>query len=154
MHKEACERCVFSAVVNEHPITRDLPHEGFCSWQFRQMIEQGSAVCFANNQMEFDPIIEIVAAHKCFVKQAAMFEFKALGGRMFISSFVFKDTDPCANWIKNRIIEYVSSNEFEPQIEYSEAELDSFVYGEVAKAAENTNFAINPNDKTSVTVKK
>ena len=143
-----------ATVVNEHPITRDLPHEGFCSWQFRQMIEQGSAVCFANNQMEFDPIIEIVAAHKCFVKQAAMFEFKALGGRMFISSFVFKDTDPCANWIKNRIIEYVSSNEFEPKIEYSEAELESFVYGEVAKAAENTNFAINPNDKTSVTVKK
>ena len=73
---------------------------------------------------------------------------------MLISSFVFKDTDPCANWVKNRRLEYVNSAEFEPKIEYSEAELDSFVYGEVAKAEENTNFAINPNDKTSVTVKK
>lgn len=143
-----------ATVINEHPITRDLPHEGFCSWQFRQLIEQGSAVCFANNQMQFDPIIEIVAAHKCFVKQAAMFEFKALGGKMLISSFVFKDTDPAASWLKNRIFEYVSSDEFDPKIEYSETELDSFVYGEVAKAAENTNFAINPNDKTSVTIKK
>lgn len=143
-----------ATVINEHPITRDLPHEGFCSWQFRQMIEQGSAICFANNQMDFDPIIEIVAAHKCFVKQAAMFEFKTLGGRMFISSFVFKDTDPCANWIKNRILEYVNSAEFDPKIEYSEAEFDSFVYGEIARAEANTNFAINPNDKTSVTIKK
>ena len=143
-----------ATVINEHPITRDLPHEGFCSWQFRQMIEQGSAICFANNQMDFDPIIEIVAAHKCFVKQAAMFEFRALGGRMFISSFVFKDTDPCANWIKNRILEYVNSAEFDPKIEYSEAEFDSFVYGEIARAEANTNFAINPNDKTSVTIKK
>ena len=104
--------------------------------------------------MQFDPIVEIVAAHKCFVKQAAMFEFKALGGRMFISSFVFKDTDPAANWLKKRIIDYVNSNEFEPKIKYTEKELDSFVYGEVTKAVANTNFAINPNDKTSVVSKK
>ena len=83
-----------------------------------------------------------------------MFEFKALGGRVFISSFVFKDTDPAANWLKNRIYAYLNSSEFEPEIEYSESELDSFVYGEVTKAEVNTNFAINPNDKTSVTVKK
>ena len=143
-----------ATVINDHPITRDLPHEGFCSWQFRQLIDQGSAVCFADNKMQFDPIVEIVAAHKCFVKQAAMFEFKALGGRMFISSFVFKDTDPAANWLKKRIIDYVNSNEFEPKIKYTEKELDSFVYGEVTKAVANTNFAINPNDKTSVVSKK
>lgn len=142
-----------ATVINEHPITRDLPHEGFCSWQFRQMIEQGSAVCFANNHMQFDPIIEIVAAHKCFVKQAAMFEFKALGGKVFICSFTFKDTDPGANWLRNRILEYVNSNDFKPQIEYTEAELGSFVHGNVVRAAENTNFAINPNDKTSATSK-
>lgn len=143
-----------ATVINDHPITRDLPHEGFCSWQFRQLIEQGSAVCFADNKMEFDPIIEIVAAHKCFVKQAAMLEFKALGGRVFISSFAFKDTDPAASWLKNRILEYVNSDEFEPKIEYSETELESFVYGKIAKAEANTNFAINPNDKTSVMIKK
>ena len=143
-----------ATVINDHPITRDLPHEGFCSWQFRQLIEQGSAVCFADNKMEFDPIIEIVAAHKCFVKQAAMLEFKSLGGKMFICSFAFKDNDPGAAWLKNRILEYISSEEFDPKIEYSESELESFVYGKVAKAEANTNFAINPNDKTSVTIKK
>ncbi len=143
-----------ATVINDHPITRDLPHEGFCSWQFRQLIEQGSAVCFADNKMEFDPIIEIVAAHKCFVKQAAMFEFNSLGGKMFICSFVFNDNDPGAQWLKNRVIEYVNSDEFDPKIGYSESELESFVYGKVARAEANTNFAINPNDKTSVTVKK
>lgn len=143
-----------ATVINDHPITRDLPHEGFCSWQFRQLLDKGSAVCFANNKMQFEPIIEIVAAHKCFVKQAAMLEFKALGGRMFISSFVFNDSDPAARWLKNRIIEYVNSEEFDPLVEYNEEELGSFVYGQVIKAEANTNFAINPNDKTSATVKK
>ena len=143
-----------ATVINDHPITRDLPHEGFCSWQFRQMIEKGSAVCFADNKMEFDPIIEIVAAHKCFVKQAAMFEFEALGGKMFICSFVLNENDPAACWLKSQILSYVNGEEFEPKIEYTERELESFVYGKVAKAAQNTNFAINPNDKTSVTIKK
>lgn len=142
-----------ATVINDHPITRDLPHEGFCSWQFRQLIEQGSAICFADNGMEFDPIIEIVAAHKCFVKQAAMFEFKAMGGRVFISSFAFKDTDSAARWLKSHIVKYVNGEEFKPSIEYSESELESFVVKKVIKAAANTNFAINPNNKTSVTKK-
>ncbi len=143
-----------ATVISDHPVLRELPNEGFCSWQFRQLLENGSSVCFADNSMPFEPIVEVVATHKCFVKQASMFEFRALGGKMFICSFNFNDEDPGAQWLRSRIIDYVNGDEFDPSVEYTEAQLDSFVYGDVTRAAANTNFAINPNDKTSAVKKK
>ncbi len=143
-----------ATVISDHPVIRELPHDGFCSWQFRQLLDNGSSVCFADNSMPFEPIVEVVATHKCFVKQAAMFEFKAFNGKMFVCSFNFRDEDPAAQWLKSSIIEYVNSDEFEPSAEYTEEQLDSFVYGDITRAVANTNFAINPNDKTSAVKKK
>jgi hypothetical protein len=32
-----------ATVINPHPILEDLPHEGFCSWQFEGLLEEGRA---------------------------------------------------------------------------------------------------------------
>ena len=143
-----------ATVINNHPLTQELPHEGFCSWQFCQLMKDGASVCFADNNMQFEPIIEMVSTHKCFVKQAAMFEFKALGGKMFVCSFAFHENDPCAMWLKDQILKYVQEIEFAPAVEYAETELESLIFGKVTRAAENTNFALNPNDIAAFDIKK
>ena len=143
-----------ATVVNDHPVIRDLPHEGFCSWQFRQLMTEGSSVCFADNKMPFEPIIQIVSTHKCFTKKSAMFEFKALGGKLFVCSFAFHESDPAAAWLKNQILNYVNSTEFDPTVEYTEAQLDILAFGDIMHVAENPNIELNPNDIAAFDIPK
>ena len=138
-----------ATVIYDHPILNDIPNEGFCGWQFNELLEDGAAVCFNDDSVPFDPIIEVVSTHKFVVKQSALFEFNALGGKLLVCSFKFNDCDPCANWLKSNIIKYVNSNMFEPEHTLSEGQLDSLMVKDFKKAIKNENMAFNPNDKTA-----
>ncbi len=139
-----------ATVISDHPVMNEMPHEGFCSWQFEGLLRDGKAVCFADKRLPFDPIVEVVSTHKCFVKQAALFEFNAFSGKALVCTFDFKNNDPAAVWLKDKLISYACSDEFEPKVTFNEAELDMLANGKVVTAAKNTNFAMNPNDKTAV----
>ncbi len=142
-----------ATVINDHPILRDLPHDGFCSWQFEGLMEGGRAVILESDRVEFDPIIEVVSSHKNVIRQAALVEYEALNGRMLVCGFKFND-NIAARWLKKQIIEYALSDNFAPKIKIDKEGLSSLIHGRVVKGAENTNFAFNPNDKTAVRQKK
>lgn len=139
-----------ATVVADHPITNDIPNDGFCGWQFAELLEDGAAVCFNNENLPFDPIIEVVSTHKFVIKQSALFEFNVLGGKLIVCSFSFKETDPCANWLKANIIKYANSDLFEPKHTLSEEQLDTLMDKNFKKAVKNENMAFNPNDKTAI----
>ena len=138
-----------ATVINDHPILRDMPHEGFCGWQFGKLLEGGEAVCFESDSVPFDPIIEVVSTHKFVIRQSALFEFNALNGRLLVCSLNFTETDPAAVWLKQQIISYAQSEEFEPKHTLDEEQLMALISGKVTKTAENVNLAFNPNDKTA-----
>lgn len=138
-----------ATVIHEHELMNDMPHEGFCSWQFRGLMESGRAVCFLDESVPFDPIVEVVSTHKFAVKQASLFEFKAFEGRVLVCTMKFNDNDPAARWLKNRILNYMQSENFDPKITFTEAHIDALANAKMVKVTENTNFAFNPNDKTS-----
>ena len=138
-----------ATVIKDHPVTRDIPNEGFCSWQFSDMIENGKAVIYTDDSIPYDPIIELMSTHKFVIKQAPLFEFNAFGGKAIVCTFNFKDDDACASWLKSKLIEYVNGNEFEPALTLSEEQFNSFIHGQVTTVAANNNFAFNPNDKTA-----
>ena len=139
-----------ATVINNHPILKDMPNEGFCGWQFAEMMDKGNAVSFEADGIPFSPIIEIVSTHKFAIRQAALFEFKALNGRLIVCSFNFKDTDPASMWLKAQIIEYMNSSEFNPSDSISEQELIRLASANLVKTNGNTNQAFNPNDITAV----
>ncbi len=143
-----------ATVINDHPILENLPHGGFCSWQFESLMEGGRAVILESDKVSFDPIIEVVSSHKNIIRQAALFEYKALNGRLLVCSFKFNDKEISARWLKNEIIKYALSEDFAPKIKIDREGLSSLIHGKVVKGAENTNFAFNPNDKTAVRKKK
>jgi hypothetical protein len=126
-----------------------MPHEGFCGWQFRRLLEGGSAVCFENQAIPFDPIIEVASSHKYAIRQSILFEFNALNGRLLVCGFRFVDSDPAAQWLKAQLIRYTQSEAFDPVHTLDEAQLDALIHGTVTKAAENANRAFNPNDKAA-----
>ena len=139
-----------ATVLADHPALGSMPHEGFCGWQFRRLLEKGSAVCFENTTAPFDPILEIASSHKYIIRQAAMFEYRALNGRLLVCSLNFADSDPAARWLKNHLIAYAQSDDFSPAHAVTEEQLMSLVHVNIVAAAKNANVAFNPNDKTAV----
>lgn len=139
-----------ATVIYDHPILRDLPHEGFCGWQFANLLEGGSTICFEGANIPFNPIIEVVSTHKFVVRQASLFEYKVMGGRLLVCSFDFKEEDAAAKWLLNRFISYMQSDEFRPKIEIDETGLYELKNAKVINGIKNTNVAFNPNDKTSI----
>lgn len=138
-----------ATVVYDHPALEELPHEGFCGWQFADMLEGGSAVTFADNTVPFNPMIEVVSTHKNFIRQAAMFEFKAYEGRVVFCGLEMRDSDPASVWLKESILKYMQSDNFSPEDTFTEEALLALKSGKAERYLENTNLAANPNDITS-----
>ena len=141
-----------ATVIYDHPALEGLPHDGFCGWQFRNLMENGNAVCFEN--VPFDPIIEVVTPHKNVIKQAALFEFQILKGRLLVCSFRMDDFDPAACWLKNRLIEYARSEKFQPKYSLDRHQLQSLLHIQAENTDCNNNLAFNPNDKAAMRKKQ
>ena len=143
-----------ATVIQDHPVLRDMPQDGFCGWQFSDLLEGAAAVCFETDSVAFHPIIEVVSTHKFVIRQAAMFEFCVGKGKLFVCSLHFKKEDHAAQWLLEQILTYLSGDEFEPEDCIEEADLLKLADGKAVRTAANTNFAFNPNDKTAVRRKK
>jgi len=139
-----------ATVIADHPIFEDMPHDGFCGWQFESLLEKGNAVCFECENVPFNPIVEVVSTHKFAIKQSALFEFDALCGKLVVCSFNFNESDPAANWLKNKLVSYMNSDRFNPSDSIDANQLDALINSKVIKVAGNNNMAFNPNDKTAV----
>ena len=165
-----------ATVIHDHPALKDLPHDGFCGWQFRRLLEKGKAVCFEDDSVPYDPIIELATTHKYAIRQAALFEFRVLNGRLLVCSLCFDNKtkggvsrdewgdarihtkfetdDPAALWLKNRLIHYAQSKDFDPVHTLDEKQLHRLANVTFTEAAANNNFSLNTNDKTAFRKKK
>ncbi len=139
-----------ATVIDDHPALGKMPHDGFGGWQFASMLEGGSAVVFETEEVPFDPVVEVVSTHKYVIRQAALFEFNALNGRLLVCSFNFDNEDHGAGWLKAQLVTYASSDAFMPQNSIDKDQLLSLINSKVKSAGVNTNEAFNPNDKTAV----
>ncbi len=138
-----------ATVIHDHPLMKEMPHEGFCGWQFGGLMEGGRAVCFASDRIPFHPVIEVVSTHKYVIRQAILFEFRAINGRLLVCGFHFSEEDPAARWFLGHLLAYVQSDRFRPEDTLDPAGLRLLLDGKVQEAAANTNFAANGNDRTA-----
>ena len=144
-------RCAgnFATVVKAgHPALEGLPHEGFCGWQFRRLMEGGAAVQLEAD-VPFDPIVEIVSAAKCVIRQAGLFEYRIEKGRLLVCSFNFAESDPAARWLKDRLVAYAASDAFNPAQSLTSDQLHTVVSAPLLSGAADSNRARNPNDPSS-----
>jgi len=103
-----------ATVIADHPLMRSFPHDGFCDWQFRPLLEGGRAVLFDDVPAPFDPIIEVVSSFKRIHKQAALFEYRVGSGRLLVCTLNLSADDPAASWFRLRLVGYAQSRAFEP----------------------------------------
>ena len=144
-----CSGNYATVIKVDHPALADMPHEGFCGWQFRRLMEGGRAVQLEAN-VPFDPIVDVASSEKCPIRQAALFEYRVGEGRLLVCSFAFKDSDPAAAWLKRRLIEYADSDKFEPSGKLTATQLRAVAEAPLRTGEANSNKARNPNDPSSL----
>ena len=141
-------RCAgdFATVIKKgHPIFRDFPHDGFCGWQFRRLIEDGRDVQLEAG-VPFDPIIDVASAVKRVIRQSSLFEYRIGSGRLLVCSFNFREDDPAARWLRARLADYAASDAFAPAQVLTSDQLAAVIRAPLLSGAKNDNRASNPHD--------
>ena len=131
-----------------HLALEGLPHEGFCGWQFRRLMEGGRAVQLEAG-VPFDPIIDIASSVKFPIRQAMLFEYRIGVGRLLVCSFKFGTDDPAAAWLRARLVEYAASEAFNPAQALTTEQLHAVINAPLLSGAKNQNRARNPGDPSS-----
>ncbi len=132
----------------DHPALEGMPHEGFCGWQFRRLMQNGAAVQLEAG-VPFDPIIEVASSDKYLIRQAMLFEYKVGEGRLLVCSFAFGANDPAAAWLKARLEAYAASDAFNPKQSLTPDQLRAVIDAPLFSAEVNKNVALNPDDPAS-----
>ena len=144
-----CSGCYATVVKAGHPALAGMPHEGFCGWQFRWLMEGGRAVQLEAG-VPFDPIIDVASSDKFPIRQSSLFEYRVGPGRMLVCSFKFRDGDPAAAWLRGRLEGYAASDKFNPDVSLSPDQLRAVINAPLLTGEENSNKARNPNDPSSL----
>ena len=143
-----CSGNYATVIKPDHPLFRDFPHDGYCGWQFRRLMEGGRAVQLEAG-IPFDPIVDVASSDKYVIRQTAMFEYRIGEGRLLVCSFNFSGEDPAAIWLRRRILDYAASGAFEPELGLTPDEVRSVVAAPLLTGESNSNVARNPNDPSS-----
>ena len=131
-----------------HPALAGLPHDGYCGWQFRRLMEGGRAVQLEAG-VPFDPIIDIASSVKFPIRQAGLFEYRVGEGRLLVCSFAFGGKDPAAAWLRARLEDYAASDVFNPGQSLTPEQLHAVINAPLLSGAQNQNRARNPGDPSS-----
>ncbi len=137
-----------ATVIYDHPITERFPHEGFCSWQFAEMLNGGSAVILDYKKQPHSPIIDIATTYKNARREALLFECRVGEGRLLVCPLGFSDSDPASAWLKCEILNYAMSDKFTPELLVTLSELAEMLDGGDVIEEANANMATNKNDIT------
>ena len=138
----------YGALVADCPLLEDFPHDGYCSFQFRNMLVGSRSVVLDAPTLPFHPMIESIAAYKNARREAILFEYAVGAGKLLVCSLNLRDDDPAARYLKARIYDYAMSEDFVPTDRLSLAELASLSGGERLAERGNENVATNKNDIT------
>ncbi len=139
-----------ATVIENHPITDAFEHDGYCDWQFSDLMTDATCLWYTENcRVPFEPIIDIASSYKWVRRQSLLSEFKVGKGRLLISTFNTAIQSPATEWWVNNLAKYMKSEKFEPKINLTLDELSTlFEKEDIQKAVANSNFARNENDKT------
>ncbi len=137
-----------ATAIAEHPLVEKLPHDGFCGWQFRQMLNGGTSVVLDRPELPFAPIIEMASTYKNARREALVFEYRVGRGKLLVCGLNLQEDDPGAAWLREALVQHALGAEFNPQITLRYADLTALCNVEVVEEGANDNEAANKNDIT------
>ena len=139
-------------VIAEHPLMQDFPNDGYCGKQFESMLNESVSVVLDGLTIPHRPIIDIATTYKNARREAMLFEYRVENGKLLVCSLHLTEQDPAAGWLKNHILSYSISEDFQPEQTLSMAQLEALCNTASVDAQSNSNQAMNQNDITMNTV--
>ena len=143
-----CNGHAATIVRKGHPALAGLPHEGYCGWEFRRLLEGGHAVQL-EGAVPFAPIVQMVTPARFSIRQAALFEYRVGQGRLLVCGLNVNGSAPEQTWLRDRLVAYAASDAFLPTETLSEKEFARLLDVPRVVGRKNANRATNPNDPSS-----
>jgi len=141
-----------ATVIEKHPLTDAIDNDGYCSWQFYDLMEGGSTLYYPpETTVPFEPVIDVASSYKWVRRGSALSEFKVGKGRLLISTFNSGNDTVSGKWWRYNLAKYMTSKCFEPRVEITLDDLKTLMSNDNIEVAANTNVAQNSND---ITMKK
>ena len=142
-----------ATVIENHPLMNTLDHDGYCSWQFYDLMEGSTALYYPpETTVPFEPVVDVASSYKWVRRGSAVSEFKVGKGRLLISTFNSNGDTISTKWWNSNLAKYMMSNSFEPKVAITIDDLKTLMSnGNNIEVAANTNVAQNSND---ITMKK
>lgn len=137
-----------ATVIADHPLTKDLPHDGYCGRQFERMMNRGKAAILDTVDRPHRPIIDIASSYKNAHREGLLFEYRIDRGKLLVCTLNTEEDDPAARWLKAKILSYATSEDFSPKETLSIEEFYALCNTSPVTSDGNCNEAMNKNDIT------
>jgi hypothetical protein len=114
----------------DHPVFKDFPTEYHSNWQWWDPVSHSQAMILDGFDAELTPLIQPIDTWFENRRLALLFEAKVENGKLMVCS-VDLDSDlknrPVARQLKNSILEYMNSSEFDPQVQADLEQISSLI---------------------------
>ncbi len=99
-------------VVHPHPALADFPHEGWCDWQWKSLLDSGEAIRFGTPasptvDAAFAPVVEVISGFKNLDRLSALSEYDVGAGRLMLCGLRF-GVSPEQRALKAALVRYLA----------------------------------------------
>lgn len=125
------ERGMGLVIREEHPVFDDFPVQRFADWQWEDILHNARGFCIDHMPEGPKPIVRVIDDWNRNLPLALMWEAKAGNGKLFFVSACLEgsfDERPVAYSLKQAIIDYVSSDRFQPLEEVAFEQIESHLF--------------------------
>lgn len=115
----------------KHPALASFPTEDYLSWQWIEIIKGARGINLDNLPQNIEPIVQPIDDWNRNYKLGLVFEAKVGNGKLLIcSADIENDLDkrPAARQFKHSLLNYMSSEKFDPKDELTTEDIQSFLF--------------------------
>ncbi len=112
-------------IDSNHPLFELFPTDYYTNWQWFQIIKKGGALILDSTPNEYRPVVQVIDNLERNLKLGMIFEFGYSKGRVLVCMSPLPQLMeyPEANQLYRSIINYMQSDEFDPEYTFTKEEL-------------------------------
>jgi hypothetical protein len=119
----------------EHPALAGFPTEAHCDWQWIDIAGNAQALRMKEIDAKIDPLVQPIDDWNRNWKLGLLFECRVGAGRLMVSMIDLEAKRPGAGALRQSLVNYMSSEKFEPKVQVDAAKLRAVLQSDGVKLA-------------------
>ncbi len=119
-------------VKDGHPVFNQFPTAAYASYQWKDLLEHSSTLCLDDPASDLEPIVQVIPNFYHNRKMANMLECRVGQGKLVLCSIDLAtrlEERAAARQLRNSILNYMSSDQFQPESELTFGQLHQLLRG-------------------------